>query len=509
MRAIITESSTGRYYFRSDSGDLLWLGGGNKEEAIASFSKLHPDIRLDYNPNQPRDARGRWASGGGGGGGGATFAPKKSSGGSGGGGDLGRKKLTELEAIAKEVGAATPTKYKNRKSSWITEIEKVKGKGGGDTPPKPPKPPADPKLGDKRYTADELSKKKVADLEAIAKEVGAATPAKYKNRKSSWIAEIEKAQGNKPSLPTTPPKPPKVPKTGKSSPSFYKAKSFTHTELAKSGESYAQQYIKKAEIKPSARELKLEKKLNGLRAEIKAALDSGDMAKVRRLSRGFSRMELDHLNLRDDRLRKNTKEQGFEDLQKAIIKQSAVTRQEAEALADRVIFDSSLSAIEATNAKMALTDFFELTGGRGKDYLSNVKFDDPRAYANRAGTVNIGDGSRNTLFHEFAHHAEYNSDKLRQEAIAWRNSRATSQTPEKLSKLTGEKGYGDDEVAVPDKFIDPYVGKVYNTPFGELSTEVISMGIERFSSPEQMRRFREKDPDHFHFILGVLTNNED
>ena len=61
---------------------------------------------------------------------------------------------------------------------------------------------------------------------------------------------------------------------------------------------------------------------------------------------------------------------------------------------------------------------------------------------------------------------------------------------------------------MPDKFVDPYVGKVYDGYFGEKATEVVSMGIERFHSPESMKEFRDKDPDHFHFILGVLTNRE-
>ena len=477
---LIKRSLTGKYdYYQSDIGLVV--------------------MRCDYNPNQPRDSRGRWASGGGGGGGGAS-APKKSGGGGGGftTAELTKKKVSDLEAIAKEVGAATPTKYKNRKSSWIAEIQKVKGGGDDVTPPKPKVLPNPPKLG--RYTADELGKKKLTDLEAIAKEVGAEIPVKYKNRKSSWIAEIEKAQGKKTEPPPAPP-PPK--------PTVYKAAQFTHTELRKSGESYARQFLdeKLIKIPPSARENELLAKKQQIGKQLVAANFNEKKRDIKRLTKEFHEVEEEYQKLYSDRKAEERKRGGFEQLEKAIREQSAISRKEAERLADAVTLDSSLDAVQRTYARDTLADFFELTGGRGSTSLNTLRYDDPRAYANRAGVVNIGDGSRATLYHEFGHHAEYVSPQLLDSAIAWRNGKATSKTPQKLSKLTG-LNYDDDEVAMPDKFVNPYVGKVYDGYFGEKATEVVSMGLERFHSPQAMKEFREKDPDHFHFILGVLTNNE-
>ena len=61
-------------------------------------------------------------------------------------------------------------------------------------------------------------------------------------------------------------------------------------------------------------------------------------------------------------------------------------------------------------------------------------------------------------------------------------------------------GYTDDELALPDHFFDPYVGRVYE--WG--STEVFSMGLERFESAESMVNFLADDEEHFALVLGAL-----
>lgn len=266
-------------------------------------------VRVDYNPNQPRDSHGRFASSGGGGG--------------GGGGSLSKKKLPELESLAREIGAAIPTRYKNRKSSWIAVIEKAKGKDKINNPavPVPPKKKRSTGINPKelfdetkpggknaikaseitaeltekyngyipiteyrdrlkglsreeqdqalyaleqkglitlgslveasrysgkevsqgiptrsgsplffikpekpiasavdvasktldlaapkatlaaQFTTEGLRKKRLTDLEAIARDLGVDPPTKYKNRKSSWIDAIEKARSKAPNKP--------------------------------------------------------------------------------------------------------------------------------------------------------------------------------------------------------------------------------------------------------------------------------------------------------------------
>ena len=58
------------------------------------------------------------------------------------------------------------------------------------------------------------------------------------------------------------------------------------------------------------------------------------------------------------------------------------------------------------------------------------------------------------------------------------------------------------EKAFPDKFIHPYVGKVYSNGL----TEVLSMGIEQFTSKKKLTEFMKNDREHFIFVLGVLKS---
>ena len=115
--------------------------------------------------------------------------------------DLNKLKLKDLKAIAEKEGIEKPAKYANRKASWIAEIEKAKGKKPeGTTKPKVTKP----KATKPKAEANDLSKLKLKDLKAIAEKEGIEKPAKYVNRKASWIAEIEKAKGKKPEGATKP-----------------------------------------------------------------------------------------------------------------------------------------------------------------------------------------------------------------------------------------------------------------------------------------------------------------
>ncbi len=125
----LRQSATGSHHFRCD-GRLLWISKDSEPEiAIANFLEKYPTsiiIREDYNPKQPRDARGRWTSGGGGG--------SRSGGGGGGrrGGSkkgLAVKKVSELQDIARKEGIDIDTlSHKNRKSV-LTAAIKAKRKG--------------------------------------------------------------------------------------------------------------------------------------------------------------------------------------------------------------------------------------------------------------------------------------------------------------------------------------------------------------------------------------------
>jgi len=152
-----------------------------------------------------------------------------------------------------------------------------------------------------------------------------------------------------------------------------------------------------------------------------------------------------------------------------------------------------------------LADFFYLTGGKGATSLKKIEYTKDRAYALPSGEVNIGSSfSKRTLWHETGHHLEFESKDIEKAAGEWVKHHATSAESQKLSELTGNKNYSDREKALPDSFINPYIGKIY--PSG--STEVISMGIEHFTDAKSMATLYLKDRKHFEFIIGALLTKK-
>ena len=108
------------------------------------------------------------------------------------------------------------------------------------------------------------------------------------------------------------------------------------------------------------------------------------------------------------------------------------------------------------------------------------------------------------VYHEFAHHVEYANRDMASVAQEWLVSRSGGQV-KKLNELTGTNNYRDSEIAVdiPD-LLHPYVGKIYRMPASHPQTEVLSMGLEHFTSAREMRELYRADKEHFFFILGVL-----
>ncbi len=486
----IKRSLTGKYDYYSDSQSDIRL----------------VLVRCDYNPNQPRDEHGRWASGGGGGGGGSRGGKrgsgKRSSGGIGGASftvaELSKKKISKLEEIAKEVGAATPKKYPNRKSSWIEEIQKVQNKGGDPELPKPIIKPG--------FTVAELSKKKISKLEEIAKEVGAATPTKYKNRKSSWIEEIQKVQGKEKEVIKPEPKPLQF-KAGE----LVKLGSdrADHKQLINLGNEFLKDFQKDIEAaKPTEAELKQQSDLLQEKHRLFGLWQESDIygftdSEKRRIVEQMTQAEKSYSAI-SQKIADRANEQ-FLKLRKAIATQTPLSKKEAADLVERISFDSSIPKGKAARLKKDLADFFYVTGGKGSSSIKRLQFSSDRAWASESGGINTGSSfSRRVLWHEAGHHQEFESLNLEDAANSWMRSRATSQLPEQLSKLTGISQYGDNETALPDNFVDPYVGKVYSSR----ATEVISVGIEHFHDHKTMKDLYEKDPEHFAFMVGSLLSSD-
>lgn len=149
-----------------------------------------------------------------------------------------------------------------------------------------------------------------------------------------------------------------------------------------------------------------------------------------------------------------------------------------------------------------LQDFYRLTGGKIGRGLFVASVTD-RAFANTAdGYIDLSrKPDASLLYHEVAHVVEASNPLLFQAAKSWRDSRATG-IAQKLKDITKNTGYNDDEIAVPDHFINPYVGKVYK--YG--STEVISVGLEHFSDFSRLHTLYTEDREHFHLMVGMLDS---
>jgi hypothetical protein len=150
--------------------------------------------------------------------------------------------------------------------------------------------------------------------------------------------------------------------------------------------------------------------------------------------------------------------------------------------------------------------FFNLSQGKGASSFQKLQRTTPRAYATPSdGAINTGHKQtatefKNMMFHEMAHHVEFEDPAIKLAAQHFVSSRASG-SQKLLSEITGNVMY-ESERAYPDKFINPYVGKIYENG----STEVLSMGIEQFTDKKKLARFIEKDREHFLFVLGVLKN---
>jgi hypothetical protein len=194
----------------------------------------------------------------------------------------------------------------------------------------------------------------------------------------------------------------------------------------------------------------------------------------------------------------------MEDYRNELIK-NGMSRQEAIALVDSKKFDSSIKwNFEKEEIKTTAMEFYQITKGAGSSSLDNFKYDNSRAYANKQDrTINIGSfADSKTIYHEMGHHIEFEDKRIAAAARIWRDKRATGEAVP-LNDLVENGRYKADEKAKPGNYIHPYVGKVY--PDG--STEVISMGIERFHSAKSMLELYEQNREHFQFIMGVIRRD--
>jgi hypothetical protein len=135
-----------------------------------------------------------------------------------------------------------------------------------------------------------------------------------------------------------------------------------------------------------------------------------------------------------------------------------------------------------------------------------IAFDSAESYTTGA----FASGAHQTAVHELAHRMESVIPGLTNLEFALMRKRTTDDTgrveiPRKLSELTRVGAYADYEVAYPDEWSDPYVGKSYerirNDDPGTLPWEIMSMGMEGVfgRSADQVA-----DAELSAFVIGAL-----
>ena len=207
----------------------------------------------------------------------------------------------------------------------------------------------------------------------------------------------------------------------------------------------------------------------------------------------------------------------MDDFRSFKLSSSEIGKKEADRLAAQVNFKQSVDKV--TNAgdkkythdkpvlKNAISEFLRFTNWKDSDqYFKEVFYGSERAYADIKGlSINIGKATNDSrkradvMFHEMGHLIESNNNSVFSLCEKFRKSRATGSI-QKLSKITGNNTYRDDEVGYPGRYLTPYVGKIYSSQ----ATEVLSVGLEQMADFDTMSQLYIDDKEYFLFILGAI-----
>lgn len=141
------------------------------------------------------------------------------------------------------------------------------------------------------------------------------------------------------------------------------------------------------------------------------------------------------------------------------------------------------------------------------DMLGRSSADFSRSYQRKAGNRGeifmSANANVRTYIHEMAHTIEQQNPDILRRCVEFREYRTQNERPRRLSEITGNPAYDSSEVAKPDNFYSPYVGKTYKNINGQdTATEVLSMGVELlYADPVAFQR---DDPEYFDFIVAIL-----
>lgn len=199
----------------------------------------------------------------------------------------------------------------------------------------------------------------------------------------------------------------------------------------------------------------------------------------------------------------------FESVSNSLFDASGITQEEADAWASRNVYidksvERKLKNIGYPKEQLIkdISEVYRFTGGK-LGPIEMIATRKERAFA-RPDRMQIAISryfDKRTLFHECGHITEGLDRTCIANSITFRDSRATGKL-QTLKKITGNPGYSASEVAYPDNFINPYVGKVYQG----MASEVYSMALEQMSSPDKIANFINKDIEHFNLFIGCCLH---
>jgi len=151
----------------------------------------------------------------------------------------------------------------------------------------------------------------------------------------------------------------------------------------------------------------------------------------------------------------------------------------------------------------------------GNVYVSAKKTDDGRpvyipksgvaGYDKKNAIYGIGSGFTQLTVHELGHCLEEQNEHIRDAVYNYLDTRTKGETAKRLNDvhptLAGQ--FSNDEKTKKDEFMDPYMGKEYKLNGNRYACEVTSVALEHmYLMPDMVMR---KDPELFHFMLGVLA----
>lgn len=200
-------------------------------------------------------------------------------------------------------------------------------------------------------------------------------------------------------------------------------------------------------------------------------------------------------------------------MREGILEQSRITQEEADAWAQaQQITKSAATRLKklgyaVSDVRRDMAEFQRLTGGRLRAVViatdGSKRANAEGIHGHGSAVINLGSHfDKRTLWHELGHHLEADPSILAA-ARGFLAERADGTGLHSLAQLTGNSAYRPNERAYRDSFFSHYVGKHYPD-----ATEVMSMGIESFSSPALLGERMHQDPGMFALIEGILKTAE-